>query len=130
MSVIQALTQRWQKVVSEKTSAFLISKFSDEQFSEIVFQSGSVGKSYWNIEWWNQHGCGVKEDVHDINHIDCQVILQYKCHDVNDDNKFRNGFITSAPKYNGRGNIDKETWVQVELKIMFNTIQFRGESWA
>merc|ERR1712157_273597 len=52
----------------------------NDQHRAIYFQSGKTGKSELSIEWWNQHGCG-KKDENDANWIDCQVILQYMCQD-------------------------------------------------
>lgn len=42
------------------------------------FMSSASGKSYLNIEWTNQHGCGGNEagDPHKQN---CNLVLQYMC---------------------------------------------------
>ena len=44
------------------------------QHQEMYFQSGQVGKSHLNLEWWDQHGCG-KQDPTDVNAIDCHIML-------------------------------------------------------
>ena len=64
-----------------------------EQHQEMYFQSGTIGKSFLTIEWFNQHGCGKKDDK-DTNAIDCHMVLQYKC-----DDQLRNGISLDRPEY-------------------------------
>jgi hypothetical protein len=56
-------------------------------FFQKYFQSGpfktlnnNAGKSYLEMEWTNQHGCGGNEDTNPQKQ-NCQMILQYMCQD-------------------------------------------------
>jgi len=42
------------------------------------FQSGTKGKSYFPIEWTNQHGCGSNTNGDPIK-LSCQIVVQYMC---------------------------------------------------
>lgn len=56
-------------------------------FYQKYFQSGpfktqrnDAGKTFLEIEWTNQHGCGGNEDTNPQKQ-NCQMILQYMCQD-------------------------------------------------
>lgn len=40
--------------------------------------SSSGGKSYLDVEWTNQHGCGGSEDK-DPHKQNCNLVIQYMC---------------------------------------------------
>jgi len=48
------------------------------QYSMSYFTSGKVGKSFFPMEWTNQHGCGQNTPDDPIKVI-CQIVLQYTC---------------------------------------------------
>ena len=84
------------------------------QHQEMYFQSGQVGKSYLNLEWFDQHGCG-KRDPTDVNAIDCHIILQYKCQAANQGGRMRNGFSTETPQFTKLDRNQQETSVSETL---------------
>lgn len=81
------------------------------QYRMKYFQSGpfktlnnNAGKSYLEMEWTNQHGCGGNEDTNPQKQ-NCQMILQYMCQDDVDSstgtaNTLRNGQRTERQTYN------------------------------
>ena len=103
------------------------------QHQEMYFQSGQVGKSHLNLEWWDQHGCG-KRDSTDVNAIDCHIIVQYKCQPVNQGGRLRNGWSDKTPEFTKRdrnqeeGNLS-ETLARKEQDLAVNDEQGeeRGE---
>ena len=103
----------------------------DEQHSEAYFQSGKKGKSYMNIEWFNQHGCG-KRDGSDANSIDCHMVIQYKCSSITN-SRLRNGISTQTPQYTRAGRKSQEdsqsTQARKAIDMEANDIlnQERGE---
>jgi len=70
----------------------------DEQHQEVYFQSGRKGKSFMTLEWFNQHGCGKRDNL-DTNAIDCHMIIQYKCEAVDKEQAMRNGMSTDRSEY-------------------------------
>ena len=47
------------------------------------------GKSFLNVEWTNQHGCGDDD-------LNCNIVLQYMCQPENENDwrkKLRNGKV-------------------------------------
>ena len=44
------------------------------------FFMSDVGKSYMEIEWTNQHGCGGNEDT-DPHKQNCNLVMQFMCQD-------------------------------------------------
>ena len=54
---------------------FIFSTFVSQEF----FMS-DVGKSYMEIEWTNQHGCGGNEDT-DPHKQNCNLVMQFMCQD-------------------------------------------------
>ncbi|KAK3738793.1 hypothetical protein RRG08_035673 [Elysia crispata] len=66
-------------------------------------QSGDDGRSFLNIEWTNQHGCGGNED-NNPQKQNCALILQYMCQDDVDSaqgtaDSLRNGHVTATQGY-------------------------------
>jgi len=79
----------------------------------IYFQSGREGVSQLSVEWWDQHGCG-RRDESDPHWIDCQIILQYMCQD-GEGSELRNGFSRESPEYRRPENRrNEETFEQKE----------------
>ena len=70
---------------------------------EAYFQSGRTGKSYLNVEWTNQHGCGSSDDPA-ANAKDCHMVLQYKCSSPG--NQVRNGIKTNTARFTGNRRND------------------------
>merc|ERR1712110_1092757 len=89
----------WSDVAAESES---------EQHQAIYFQSGETGISELAIEWWNQHGCG-KKDSTDANWVDCQIVLQYMCHDSSNSN-LKNGIETATPGWSAPSSQESETY--------------------
>lgn len=57
--------------------------------------SSAEGKSYLEIEWTNQHGCGgnENEDPHKQN---CNLVLQYMCQEESVAQGERSGALPSS----------------------------------
>ena len=91
-----------------------------EQHGEVYFQSGHKGKSYLNIEWFNQHGCG-KRDTEDSNAIDCHMVIQYKC-----SSQLRNGMSTQTPEFTRPTN-EEESSIQATLERKTKDIETNNE---
>ncbi|GFO44390.1 protein dd3-3-like [Plakobranchus ocellatus] len=82
----------------------------DKQYRMKYFQSGpwktqadGKGRSYLNVEWTNQHGCGGNENTSPQKQ-NCALVLQYLCQDDVDSAKgsadsLRNGHVTNTPVY-------------------------------
>jgi len=89
-----------------------------KQYQMSFFQSGTVGKSTYPVEWTHQHGCG-KNTEDDPIKVDCQVILQYLCQpDTLGPNQdpgkqtIRDGTSTQQNQYqqpSGAGNRNRRT---------------------
>ena len=107
----------------------------DDQHSEVYFQSGKKGKSYMNIEWFSQHGCG-KRDGSDANAIDCHMVIQYKCSST-DKSRLRNGFSTQTPQYSRPDRDKREKFgasqarkaVDMEANDILNQERGEHETW-
>ena len=67
--------------------------------------SKSQGRSFLNIEWTNQHGCGGNEDT-DPHKVNCNLVVQYLCqpdksYPTGHKMKLRNGRTTGTPTFQG-----------------------------
>lgn len=62
-----------------------------------IDQTDTDGKTVLSIEWTNQHGCGGNEqgDPHKLN---CQIVLQYMCHDGHKTGLEKGGTNADAPQ--------------------------------
>ncbi|CAG5082369.1 Oidioi.mRNA.OKI2018_I69.PAR.g10109.t1.cds [Oikopleura dioica] len=81
-------------------------KTADEQSKAVFFESTSEAASEIAIEWWNQHGCG-KRDENDANWVNCQIVLQYMCEDSSS-TKIQNGLNTNTPAYRRPNNDESQ----------------------
>jgi predicted outer membrane repeat protein len=70
---------------------------ADEQSKAIFFESTAEAASEIAIEWWNQHGCG-KRDENDANWVNCQIVMQYMCED-SQSTTIQNGINTNTNAY-------------------------------
>ncbi|RUS72439.1 hypothetical protein EGW08_019801 [Elysia chlorotica] len=85
-------------------------------------QSGDNGKTFLNIEWTNQHGCGGNEDTSPQKQ-NCALVLQYMCQDDVDspegtDDSLRNGAVTTTPAYAqpNKNNVNNENRKDNDVK--------------
>ena len=106
----------------------------NQQHKEMYFASGKKGKSYLTIEWFNQHGCGAA-DKDDTNEIDCHLVLQYKCENVegiSNSEKMKNGFDYNNMKFTAKFD-RKETYEEEQARKKADTDNSsdmgRHESW-
>ncbi|XP_065067398.1 protein DD3-3-like isoform X2 [Rhopilema esculentum] len=96
--------------VGDKTDrAFTV---ESQQYHETFFTSSAQsrlpsgnGKSFLDIEWTNQHGCGGNEDT-DPHKLNCNMVIQYLCQQDNSlpaghRLKLRNGRTTATPNFRG-----------------------------
>ncbi|XP_054752094.1 protein DD3-3-like [Lytechinus pictus] len=70
-----------------------------------------AGKSFYTLEWTNQHGCGGSEDT-DPHKLNCNIVIQYMCQpDANtpqgDDDTIRNGENTNTQNHQPRNNANE-----------------------
>lgn len=98
-----------------------------EQYRMKYFQSGpfktlnnDAGKSFLEIEWTNQHGCGGNEDTNPQKQ-NCQLLLQYMCQDdVNTPtgtaDTLRNGQRTETQTYNRPQNLQETEQTTINRK--------------
>lgn len=73
----------------------------ENQNRAIYFESTSQAPSEIQIEWWNQHGCG-KRDENDGNWVNCQIVLQYMCKESSTAT-IQNGLQTNTAQYTAAG---------------------------
>lgn len=64
----------------------------------------SLGKSIIEVEWTNQHGCGIETLDESSNKQNCQLVLQYMCqpkldYDKNNSDRIRDGLTTDDSAY-------------------------------
>jgi len=108
---------------------------ADDQYQMEFFMS-DAGKSYMDIEWTNQHGCGGNEDA-DPHKQNCNLVMQYMCQPESvrqdDDDKIRPGTDTNTQNHNRlNGNqVNTETLNQKENRKSNNVQENRGlnEPW-
>ncbi|GFR70431.1 protein DD3-3-like [Elysia marginata] len=94
------------------------------QYSMKYFQSGPYntmnggeGRSFMDIEWTNQHGCGNNVDTH------CNIVLQYMCQDDVDGagniDTLRNGLTTDTQGYvrPGRNTVTNKNRKKTDVKM-------------
>jgi len=79
------------------------------QHKAIFFQSGREGVSQLAVEWWNQHGCGKRND-RDPHSVDCQIVLQFNCQEEENSN-LKNGFSTNKNGHTESSD-EQETFTQ------------------
>ena len=77
----------------------------ENQNRAIYFESTAEAPTEIQIEWWNQHGCG-KRDENDGNWVNCQIVLQYMCEDSSTAS-LQNGIQTNTAQYTNAA--EKET---------------------
>ena len=105
----------------EKNNNSMKSQLVKLKDQEAYFQSGRTGKSYLNVEWTNQHGCGSSDDPA-ANTKDCHLVLQYKC-TSRAGNQVRNGIKTNTPRFTGNRQND------VQQNVQRNQERGEHESW-
>ncbi|GFO22633.1 protein dd3-3-like [Plakobranchus ocellatus] len=93
-------------------------RYQEKQYKMKYFQSGpwktqsdGKGRSYLNVEWTNQHGCGGNENTSPQKQ-NCALVLQYLCQDedsaIASPDALRNGYVIKKPVYTkpNKRNID------------------------
>ncbi|XP_072175305.1 protein DD3-3-like [Diadema setosum] len=69
------------------------------------------GKSFYTVEWTNQHGCGGDEDT-DPHKLNCNIVIQYMCQPnantaQGNDDTIRNGENTNTQNHTPRNNANE-----------------------
>uniref|UniRef100_A0A0L8HLP4 Protein DD3-3 n=1 Tax=Octopus bimaculoides TaxID=37653 RepID=A0A0L8HLP4_OCTBM len=106
--------------------------------SQKYFQSASIsrtdpkkGNTFLKLEWVNQHGCGVDDEM-DPNKKRCNLVLQYMCQKMNPDDKLdtlRDGVNTNKQNFNENQANPKNHQESKKFKNIVNMNSGLHESW-
>lgn len=91
------------------------------------------GRTFLNIEWTNQHGCGGDEDT-DPHKVNCNLVIQYLCQPEknfpkNHKQKLRNGKSTATPTFQGGSKNEKQSSTMARMNRNLNVNNVLQEQW-
>ena len=98
-----------------------------------VRTTSEQGRSYLNIEWTNQHGCGGNEDK-DPHKMNCNLVIQYLCqkdsmYPNNHKEKVKNGRTTTTPTFTGGRVGEKRSATISRMNSNLNVDRVLQEQW-
>ena len=91
------------------------------------------GRTYLNLEWTNQHGCGGDENT-DPHKVNCNLVIQYLCqpdksYPKGHKRKLRNGKNRNTPAFQGGRNNEKRSDTDARMNRNLNVDNVLQEQW-
>ena len=91
------------------------------------------GRTYLNLEWTNQHGCGGDEDT-DPHKVNCNLVIQYLCqpeksYPKGHKRKLRNGKSRTTPTFQGGSTNEKRSDTNNRMNRNLNVDHVLQEQW-